>query len=231
MKDLSDIGNDVELIPAEEPPELLPLAFADEESSALLLQLPDGHVLRLAHAEPGTVVEVASWTGAGRPGPQTSRLMVGIGFESPNSDTTGGAVSAGTSIESDQPHVVTVWPTTRYRRWARPVMWAAGIATIIITLVFSPLTAVRPTSGSSVGLGATDNSIVVVVPVSQVSAGQNVVAYLDDAHKSSVLGRVNQVQGDAVLIQTDRAFAQTKVSRIVGRVLFVVPWVGRALRR
>ena len=51
-------GQEIELVVDAEPPELIgPEAAAGGVTGAFTLELPSGHVLRLAHAEPGTIVE------------------------------------------------------------------------------------------------------------------------------------------------------------------------------
>lgn len=58
--------------------------------SALVIDLPEGQKLVLGKMEEGTVIEVATWRGTGRPDSRTNRLMLGVSFggtETPNSDS------------------------------------------------------------------------------------------------------------------------------------------------
>jgi hypothetical protein len=55
----------------------LPLANRDEQPP-LVVDLPEGQKLVVGKLEEGTVIEVASWKGTGRPDSRTSRLMLGI---------------------------------------------------------------------------------------------------------------------------------------------------------
>jgi len=55
----------------------LPLANR-EEQPPLVVDLPEGQKLVVGKLEEGTVIEVASWKGTGRPDSRTSRLMLGI---------------------------------------------------------------------------------------------------------------------------------------------------------
>ena len=53
----------------------LPMASAD---SPLVIDLPDGQKLVVGTMAAGTVIEVATWRGTGRPDSRTSRLMLGM---------------------------------------------------------------------------------------------------------------------------------------------------------
>jgi hypothetical protein len=60
----------------------LPLPSSD---SVLVIDLPDGQKLLVGKMNHGTVIEVATWRGTGRPDPRTNRLMLGMS----SSDTEG----------------------------------------------------------------------------------------------------------------------------------------------
>lgn len=53
----------------------IPVPPAD---SALVIDLPEGQKLVLGKMEEGTVIEVATWRGTGRPDSRTNRLMLGV---------------------------------------------------------------------------------------------------------------------------------------------------------
>ena len=48
--------------------------------SALVIDLPEGQKLVIGKMEEGTVIEVATWRGTGRPDSRTNRLMLGVSF-------------------------------------------------------------------------------------------------------------------------------------------------------
>ena len=64
-----------ELEPVEGQP--LPLAAASE-NPPLVVDLPEGQKLVVGNLDPGTVIEVATWRGTGRPDSRTNRLMLGV---------------------------------------------------------------------------------------------------------------------------------------------------------
>jgi hypothetical protein len=53
----------------------LPLPISD---SPLVIDLPDGQKLVIGKMAEGSVIEVATWRGTGRPDSRTSRLMLGM---------------------------------------------------------------------------------------------------------------------------------------------------------
>ena len=55
----------------------LPLATIDTQAP-LVIDLPDGQKLVVGNLDPGTVIEVATWRGTGRPDSRTNRLMLGV---------------------------------------------------------------------------------------------------------------------------------------------------------
>ncbi len=64
----------------------LPLPISD---SPLVIDLPDGQKIVVGKMTQGSVIEVATWRGVGRPDSRTSRLMLGMGSGNVNEDTDG----------------------------------------------------------------------------------------------------------------------------------------------
>ena len=61
----------------------LPLPISD---SPLVIDLPDGQKIVVGKMTQGSVIEVATWRGVGRPDSRTSRLMLGMGSGNVNED-------------------------------------------------------------------------------------------------------------------------------------------------
>jgi hypothetical protein len=61
----------------------LPLPITD---SPLVIDLPDGQKIVVGKMTQGSVIEVATWRGVGRPDSRTSRLMLGMGDGNVNED-------------------------------------------------------------------------------------------------------------------------------------------------
>lgn len=68
----------------------LPLPISD---SPLVIDLPDGQKIVIGKMTLGSVIEVATWRGVGRPDSRTSRLMLGMGSGNVNEDSDSGESS------------------------------------------------------------------------------------------------------------------------------------------
>jgi hypothetical protein len=68
----------------------LPLPISD---SPLVIDLPDGQKIVVGKMTLGSVIEVATWRGVGRPDSRTSRLMLGMGSGNVNEDSDNGDTS------------------------------------------------------------------------------------------------------------------------------------------
>jgi outer membrane murein-binding lipoprotein Lpp len=67
----------------------LPLPISD---TPLVIDLPDGQKIVIGKMQPGSVIEVATWRGTGRPDSRTNRLMMGM--------NSGGATNPVTEAET-----------------------------------------------------------------------------------------------------------------------------------
>ena len=72
----------------------LPLPISD---SPLVIDLPDGQKIVVGKMTLGSVIEVATWRGVGRPDSRTSRLMLGMGNGNVNEDSESGENSQSQS--------------------------------------------------------------------------------------------------------------------------------------
>jgi hypothetical protein len=75
----------------------LPLPSSD---SVLVIDLPDGQKLLVGKMSHGTVIEVATWRGTGRPDSRTNRLM--LGMSSSESDPTVNSTEAEEDMVVDK---------------------------------------------------------------------------------------------------------------------------------
>lgn len=74
----------------------LPLPISD---TPLVIDLPDGQKIVIGKMQPGSVIEVATWRGTGRPDSRTNRLMMGMNNgESANPATNVEKETEATSI-------------------------------------------------------------------------------------------------------------------------------------
>ena len=72
----------------------LPLPASD---NPLVIDLPDGQKIVIGKMPPGSVVEVATWRGTGRPDSRTNRLMMGMNTPGANVENKEGQSSTDAS--------------------------------------------------------------------------------------------------------------------------------------
>lgn len=76
----------------------LPLPKSD---TPLVIDLPDGQKLVVGKMQTGTVIEVATWRGTGRPDSRTNRMMLGVSVAgqnaAPQNDSSSSGSASGTS--------------------------------------------------------------------------------------------------------------------------------------
>ena len=114
----------------------LPLPSSD---SVLVIDLPDGQKLLVGKMNHGTVIEVATWRGPGRPDSRTNRLMLGMS----SSDTEGQVNS-----QDSQDDMVVDKRSVKY--W----IWLAGqisrkVKDLLVTLLLKVKSLVSKNSISS----------------------------------------------------------------------------------
>ena len=69
----------------------LPMPQTD---TPLVIDLPDGQKLVVGKLEAGSVIEVATWRGTGRPDSRTNRLMLGMSTSQNGSTAQAGTISS-----------------------------------------------------------------------------------------------------------------------------------------
>ena len=76
----------------------VPLPVSD---SALVIDLPDGQKLVIGKMSQGTVIEVATWRGVGRPDSRTNRMMFGMSTAEIEVDSDSSETSPQTSLQPE----------------------------------------------------------------------------------------------------------------------------------
>jgi hypothetical protein len=114
-----------ELEPVEGQP--LPLAAASE-NPPLVVDLPEGQKLVVGNLDPGTVIEVATWRGTGRPDSRTNRLMLGV----------------STNEDEDMPRSRSLPPVESVRQIEQPVQeFAQSVPSERTGVIYSNLNPTR----------------------------------------------------------------------------------------
>lgn len=76
-----------------EAPIITKLPLPNSEN-ALVIDLPDGQKLVVGKMATGTVIEVATWRGTGRPDSRTTRLMLGVTSQEANASVSADGATA-----------------------------------------------------------------------------------------------------------------------------------------
>jgi hypothetical protein len=82
----------------------LPLPISD---TPLVIDLPDGQKIVIGKLQPGSVIEVATWRGTGRPDSRTNRLMMGMN----NGETSAAQPSSEQTASTSQSTQASDWKT------------------------------------------------------------------------------------------------------------------------
>ena len=76
----------------------VPLPVSD---SALVIDLPDGQKLVIGKMSQGTVIEVATWRGVGRPDSRTNRMMFGMSTAEIEEETSDSGAASKVSLQPE----------------------------------------------------------------------------------------------------------------------------------
>lgn len=221
------------------------------KKSEIEITLPEGQKLTIRSLEPGSVVEVASWRGAGKPDESAIRML--FGAAGPNDDTETNDTELDANPEMTRTTTESSYPTSdsastgeqivtrqhkklerimqekrNSRRVLRRIVTAvASVAVVAGAIIALNVTGIaefhRPDSGITTGLGPASSSIAVVNNSVDIVSSSTVMIIRGE---DSVLAGVAEV-GDGKLVVFDES-GQFTVSRddVQGRVLFVLPFLG-----
>jgi hypothetical protein len=231
----------------------LPLATIGSPAP-LVIDLPDGQKLVIGNLDPGTVIEVATWRGTGRPDSRTNRLMLGVSApegEAPDEDMHAKkvlhAVKSDVEAELLQENKNSISYTvnssasvaeqiTRTPRLVRKINKKFVVKIVLLSLLTSLLFAgligpgklrvAHPFSGVSSSLGSAAHSLVIFKQGSRGEPGDPVLVDISTADKSPSVAVVTAVDGANYLLATNDGQFQTSSARVRGKVYFVIPYLG-----
>jgi hypothetical protein len=180
------------------------------EGFAASVELPEGHQLVLGELPPGTVVEVATWQGTGRPDETTNRFLLsasgsGLQRRTRNSKTqeenvsaqpqieapsrreqSSGSIGAGSSYLGMKTFGVDSAPIEKpksnvWARIGRSIFFIVSIVAIIsLVLSLLGISAVVPSRGAKTALGSSTQALVVYKKTPSVEIGAPTVAQVQD---------------------------------------------------
>jgi hypothetical protein len=248
-----------------EPSDASEMSLATVGSQApLVIDLPDGQKLVVGVLEPGTVIEIATWRGTGRPDSRTNRLMLGVSApeeEIPVFDSTHSKKSIRSGRSTANLREVTMEDGTTEQRVSNnsasdsatsasrdknemkklqklrtlpnfQLLIKPGISILAIVLISAALVGParlrvsHPHSGAASSLGSAKNSLVIIREGIRGKVGEPVIALTSDPKDSPVLALVTAVDGDNFMIATNSLRLQTNSKEILGKVQFVIPYLG-----
>ena len=110
----------------------------------------------------------------------------------------------------------------------RRIAWSAGIIFVLVAMVFglrvtNILHFEHPSSGLKTGLGDADSSVLAITPGGDLEPGSTIVALIDG---EKVAVSVIQMAEDKLLVSGGSGQRVIAVSDVLGRVVFVVPFIG-----
>ena len=219
----------------------------------LIVDLPDGQKLIVGQLEPGTIIEVATWRGTGRPDSRTNRLLLGAGI---NEDARQKAISAPKSEKNDS--VFSGEPEPRElanqlvsprkelvkgkhgvartkTRYAKIGYVAAGIvaALAIPTLVVNNgLFEIKsPDIGLGTKLGGASSIIAITTEINNPQSGDVVLAQIQSKGSTKdLLAKVSAVGGEKILLQANGIQYEVSANSVTSRVKVVLPFIGSIVK-
>jgi hypothetical protein len=225
---------------------------SQDKASEIEITLPEGQKLTIRSLEPGSVVEVASWRGAGKPDDSAIRMLFGAAGNEPETnpidEETPSTTRERVRSRRDAPITESVSDETaeqiitRQQKKLERIMTEKrnsrkalrrAVVTIASVLAFAGAIAAlhvsgvaefhRPDSGITTGLGPASSSIAVVNNDVDIVSSSTVLITRGD---ELVLAGVAEV-GDGSLVVFDETGQFTVVrDDVEGRVLFVLPFLG-----
>jgi hypothetical protein len=156
----------------------IPLPISD---SALVIDLPDGQKLVVGKMNHGTVIEVATWRGTGRPDSRTNRMMLGM---------------SNTEIESQIQEEEERQATQSASGWRARLQMAPGIFKAVLLKIKALLLNLfsKLLKRSSSGVSTKKSSIFKAIPfLSKIKPSDNhddeIQAWLDKVTAKSIQKR------------------------------------------
>jgi hypothetical protein len=161
----------------------LPLPISD---SPLVIDLPDGQKIVVGKMTQGSVIEVATWRGVGRPDSRTSRLMLGMGTGNVNEDSDQEAAQSGGQQRPSAPRkpkgfAGVIFTIEHFIKNFNKINWSATAKALIASLTSKKSKATkRPENSASAPVtSVTEPDIRPEVKISQASEDADIEEWLN----------------------------------------------------
>jgi hypothetical protein len=241
-----------ELEPVEGQP--LPLAAANE-NPPLVVDLPEGQKLVVGNLDPGTVIEVATWRGTGRPDSRTNRLMLGVSTNEDEDMPRSRSLPPVESVRQIEPPAAqqpertgiiysNLNPTRdagqlakveksekKSKNVLKRVLIASGSVSTIAVLAFVlfgiiGLQFAHPAAGLGTSLGAANTSVVLIKPDAELVVGKSVLTDLPRSSENPTVAIIAAVDDKAILVATETGYSQVRPELVRGNVVMLLPFIG-----
>lgn len=87
-------------------PEIAKLPMGNGENQPVVIDLPDGQKLVVGNLAHGSVIEVATWRGTGRPDSRTSRLMLGMSSAAESEQAKADSAKGAKKSDDEKPSLM-----------------------------------------------------------------------------------------------------------------------------
>ena len=219
----------------------------------LIVDLPDGQKLIVGAIEPGTVIEVATWRGTGRPDSRTTRMLLGAGI---NEDARKKAIAApksdknysGFTGEPDPREPANQLTASKQEivkgkhgvakkvsHFQKFGYIAAGIVVVLsIPMVIANnglFGITSPEIGLATKLGSASSSVAITTSIDKPKNGDVVIATIDINNQTQkLLARVLASGENKVLLQGNGLQYEVPITTVTSKVRAVIPFVGPIAR-
>lgn len=212
-------------------------AMQQPDDGEVVIDLPDGQKLYVSHLPAGTVIEVATWRGTGRPDNSTHRLMLGVegsGTPTPQAVVRPAVPEPWRTPAPSRPMVrqpLPARPSPSRRRTVNPWLILLQVLVVLgllgVAVWLSPFRLEHPRSGIPLAPGEVATSLVVINTWSTTfMPGEAVLVRIGSAAADPVLAVVTESSGSALTVTTGSQTATVSGDAILGRAVLVVPYLG-----
>jgi hypothetical protein len=153
----------------------LPLPISD---SPLVIDLPDGQKIVVGKMVQGSVIEVATWRGVGRPDSRTSRLMLGMGSGNINEDSDAPAPQSAPQAPKPKGFAGFLSTIQHFVKNFNRINWSATLKALVASLTSLKIKKSKKVSTETTAQEA-DAGIRPAVKVSPVSEDAEIEAWLN----------------------------------------------------
>lgn len=223
----------------------------DNSQPPLVVDLPDGQKLVVGNLESGTVIEVATWRGTGRPDSRTNRMMIGLSSEDQaqkeisaksvpsiqNNSQSNEKIRTGINYAdvnaSQSREVVAVNDDNQKKNKStiKTILKTSILLLILSSLLYLAivpfgLRIIHPQSGAKTALGNSNTSLVVVKKEESYAIGSKVISKISIPNLSPSMAVVSAAGSGNYLLSTNKGYFQVVKKDIKGKVLVVLPFLG-----